>query len=741
MNAKHPLRPSGPPLPQRPQFSKAPPHRAKRPKRKNPLVPILQVLVLVGLAGFAYQIVSAPPAPIKASDSHQATSAAIPAPIAETPRTEITPPTPPVSAPQPEITPPPVSATAQVEPAPEPPPGIAEPRAAEPIAAEPPLLLVGLESQRDAAIERDEALLVRACNRKEWDGYRALLAKSITAGLLKLTPGRGVNRFDSVWSEKGIYQALLRWKTLGCFSESEITALVTDSYTGSMFLWLLHHNEAMEELLLTIDPKDDAGKVLKALMDVWPVNKDKYQKYFPLALACAVVFDHPVTIPHSVGKAEYGVESSVNPLKRYFWFVEKNEAGKLAAPVHHSSARDLVWVVCAPITTSEMEWSLDKMQLRRANWGSAYGMIRYLMERAVKGINPYKEYSFAEIRKEGGICGDQSYFCVNTARAQGIPAMTIAGETNLGGHAWAALKIDANEWTTGVGRVAGASNGQADNPQTAASLSEQEILLWNDRLHQSAVVTLAVHRHLWLADFFAASNNAPDNAATIHLANSKGRSFVETWQAWFHLLVSQTKIAGSPPAPNNLAEWKTFAKDMRREFKNNPRMTDLAAKAEAEYIFPYGAAGDAQRALSSERRRIERYSGEQADLIASSLKREAEVIVKLGAPDAKQAISRLYDRALRDYGGSITGFKMMAEDYFSYFKDDKELAHKAARDIELAFKRVVETGSTDFFRSQTEASICQMICGYYRTAGEPERATQLEKRYEVLLRRAKRGAL
>ena len=85
---------------------------------------------------------------------------------------------------------------------------------------------------------------------------------------------------------------------------------------------------------------------------------------------------------------------------------------------------------------------------------------------------------------------------------------------------------------------------------------------------------------------------------------------------------------------------------------------------------------------------------------------------------------------------------MMAEDYFGYFKDqDSELARKAARDIELAFKRVVETGTKDWFRANTESDIYRMICGYYRTAGDPERADMLQKRYEVLLRRAKRSAL
>ena len=201
------------------------------------------------------------------------------------------------------------------------------------------------------------------------------------------------------------------------------------------------------------------------------------------------------------------------------------------------------------------------------------------------------------------------------------------------------------------------------------------------------------------------------------------------------------QLTGEPPVPNNLAEWKDFARDMRHEFKDNPRMAVLAANAELEYIFPYGDEGDAKRSLLRERRRLSRDASEQKDLIADSLKREADLLVKRGGPNVKREISQLYDRALRDYGGSITGFKMMAENYFSYMKDDKDLARKAARDIELAFKRVVETGSTNWFRAKTESSIYAMICGYYRTAGDPERADMLEKRYQILLRRAKRSAI
>ena len=610
---------------------------------------------------------------------------------------------------------------------------------AERFAKEAELVLTGLDIRKEAVITRDKELFVRAIKGQAWDAYRQLLAKSIDAGLAKLGKGAGANRYDAVWKEPSLYQALLRWQVVGRLTEPVIADQVPNTYKAELFTWLCYNTSAMEEFMLTIKPEDDSGKVLKFLMEAWSNTPGKMDKYFSLALACAVVFDNEVKIPHPVGDSASD-KPVVVALSRYAWFMEKNEKGLLAAAVHHSSARDLVWVVGAPVSTSELEWSLDKMHLSRQGWGSAYGSIEYLMERAVKGLDPYKEYSFSEILKEGGICGDQSYYTVNTARAQGIPAMTLSGETDMGGHAWAGIKIKPDEWTTGVGRVGGVAKGEADNPQTGKTITEQEIQMWSDRI-QSPTTLLAVARHLWLAGFFEATDKAEDHSDTIHLANQIGQSFTETWTALYALLQKQMKMTGEPAKPSNLEEWKGFAVAMRREFKNNPRMAQLAAQAETEFIFPYGEDADAARTLARERRRIERNSGEQKDLIAESLKREADLIFKRGDATAKQDISRLYDSALRKYGGNITGFKMMAEDYFGYFKDDSALSPKVARDIELAFKRVVETGSKDFFRAKTEAGICKMICSYYRSAGDEKRALMLEKRYEALLKRAERGAL
>ena len=609
------------------------------------------------------------------------------------------------------------------------------------LAGEPVLPLIGIDATRTDEVARAKTLLAETARLGTWGDYRDFLQRSLAESQMKLgkiDPAKLLDRFDPLWKEPVFYQVFLRWQVLQRFSASDIA---TRTYGHELFSWLMTNDTAMEEVLLTVKPQDDTAKVAAIMADAWGANREQAEKYFNLALACGVVFDKGEIKMQAVDEDHYGAAALVSPIPRYTWYVDKNEKGKLATFINKLSARDLVWVVCAPVPESELEWAVDKMHLSRKSWGNAYGMIEYLMERAVKGLNPYEEYTFAEILKEGGICGDQTYFCVNTARALGIPAIGLAGETDLGGHAWAAVKTRDDEWDTHIGRIGGAANGAGGNPQVGGQVSEQEIWLWNDKAQQSRLQTVNVFRYLWLGKLMENLYEPASSEAAVRVANHLGKAFSETWMSLYDVLVTKTKEAKDPGAPEIIEAWDDFVDNMRREFRENPRMAQLAAKAESEYLFPYAKEGDARRMLLRERRRIEREAGEQKDLVADSLKREADLIHKNNSPGAAKEISELYDRALRQYGGSITGFKRMAEDYFSFCKDNPETARKAARDIELAFMRVVESGSKDWFRANTETSIYKMICSYYRTAGDEARAVKLEKRYERLLRDAERGAL
>lgn len=604
----------------------------------------------------------------------------------------------------------------------------------------PLLALTGMGATRDTAKQQDAAALKDAIESGAWNAYRNYLTRSLTPAIAEIAKGSGPMKYEALWKEAPLYQAFLRWNLLGRFPESSLRSITHDENAREMLTWLMNNPAAMEETLLTVKPEDNADKVMLFLKDAWTWDTKKTPKYYNLALATAVVFDREMKAKATKPEEEVEV---IQPLLRYIWYVERDEQHDLAMSVADQTARDLTWVVCAPVKQSELDWVIKELKFNKRNWDSAYGSIEYLMERAVKGLNPYKAYTFAEIQKEGGICGDQTYFCANTARAAGIPAMSFSGETDLGGHAWAALKTDSNgeKWNTNVGRIGGVAKGQTDCAQTGKALTEQEVWLWNDRGHTSARDTLWTFNQLWLSKFLNDGGQTADAASVVRLANERSKTFVETWDALYDVLESETKLAGDPANPASVKNWKEFASDMRREFRENPRMAAIASKAEDTHVFPYGDDMDAHRTLARERRRVERDTSEQKDLIAESLKREADLLFTRKGSSGISDISQLYDRALRDYGGSVTGFKKMAADYFAFCKDDKELARKAARDVELAFKRVVESGTTDWFRAKTEGDIHRMICNYYREAGEPERAEMLEKRIERLMREAEKKAL
>ncbi len=716
-----------------PQTKTAAPPVVRRP---NPGAPIAIMLAILAAGGWWIYTELQREAPKTAAKPKPAAQQ-IPATVQETPAPAPAPDTPQTAKANPTPTAP-TDMPGAAETKPAPPAPEKEPAAVAHFAGEAPLALAGIDATKADAIARDKELLAKAVSAGAWDEYRGLLTASLSAVVERLPASKGRDRFAELWKHPAFYQAFLRWQVLELFPGS---AIRSSEYAEPLLSWLLVNDAAMEETLLVVKPGDDTAKVIDLLSKAWYIDPTVGEKYFNLALACAVVFDRDVRIQHPVGEDRYAESKTIDGLGRYRWYVDKNEKGKLAAPVHRSSARDLVWVVCAPVSESELEWAVARVSLNRSKWGNAYGMIEYLMERAVKGLNPYKEYTFAEILKEGGICGDQSYFCVNTARANGIPGVILAGETDLGGHAWAALKVKRDEWNTHIGRIGGVSNGEGSHPQLGGRITEQEIWLWNDRSQQSPVATRNVFRHLWLARFLEKQDRLPLAEEAVVLANTLGPAFTETWQALHDVLAAKTRAAENPGARDILQAWAGFVADMRSEFRDNPRMAALAAKAESEYIFPHARETDARRALMRERRRIERNGSEQKDLIADSLKREAGLIRQNGAPDANDQIARLYSRALREHGSGITGFKRMSEDYYSFVRSDSEYSRKAVRDIELAFTRVVETGTKEWFRANTETSIYKMICAWYRETGETARAERLEKRYQRILKAAERGAL
>ena len=450
-------------------------------------------------------------------------------------------------------------------------------------------------------------------------------------------------------------------------------------------------------------------------------------KYFNLALACAVVFDTNISYTNPTSGA-----SHINGLLRYHWYRNKNEGGLLEGDIHQASAKDLTFVVCSPVSTDELEWALREYRSkRRKSIGQAFGDVEYLMERAVENLNPYEEYTLPEILKEGGICGDQTYFCVNVARAAGIPAFGLNGLTNSGGHAWVSLKIDENEWSTQVGRIGGVSQGLGDNPQTGESISEQEVWHWSEPKVASRTNSIDVFRHLWLADFLSDTYDNQESSESVKIAHNIGQEFPITWERAYMDMLTQGNLQTTPSLPETLTTWKNFVDAFKHEFRKNPRMASLTAIIEDKHIFPYSDIDDVRRDLARLRRRDGQNAAEQADIMTASLKREAELILKTPSYDKDKAleeIHQLYTRSFRDYGESLTGFKEIMHHYFRLMKTDEKRAKASVQSIERAFDRMIDTGSDDWFRKQEELAIYKQIAKMYREVGEEKRAESIEKR-------------
>lgn len=602
------------------------------------------------------------------------------------------------------------------------------------------LLLVGAQADSTQARADDLKGIRIAIKSGNWYEYQSILTEALAQEGKKIRLSSGNNRFDPVWKEPHYYQALLRWKILSTFPHDSLKDSATTKELAKLLKWLLQNDQAMEEILLTITEHDDAKSVIEQLAKLWiarPESPDLSKKYFNLALACAVVFDHPVEFTNESSDGRH-----INGFERYLWYVDKNEGGLLEADVHTASARDLTMVVCTPVSNEELEWALRKYRsLRRKNWGGTFGEVEYLMERAVKGTNPYDSYILQEILDKGGICADQSYFCVNTARAVGIPALTLTGVTSSGPHAWAAVKISKDEWSTEPGRIGGVSKGQGGNPQGGPAISEQDFWMWSTRDYQNRNTLVSIHKLLWISDLYDTIHEKDDHKAAVLAAHFIGKSFPNVWLRVYEILKKDELYTAKPESPECLKLWQTFCNDIKRAFKDNPRMGNFAATIEETHLFPYAEVGDLRRQLARDRRRNQRDATEQADLLTTSLKREALLLLKRDKEKALVEISQLYDRALRDYGGSVSGFQTMAEDYFEIVKDDEKFAKKAVQDIDLAFQRVVESDSDDWFRAKTEIGLHEYICQLYRKIGEEKRAASMEKRLERQKKRAERKAL
>lgn len=554
-----------------------------------------------------------------------------------------------------------------------------------------------------------------------WDDYRDLLGRSLQA----YAAGKPT---AEVVANPQAGPALIRHAFLTAAPAAVLKPLLTDGEDADFILWLLENPDAMQAFLRQLSPHDDVGKALKVWAGLAAEQPSARTDFRELAIACALVFDRPVKADHD----RYG--GLIDPLARFNHFRENSEAGRLTGKVKTMPASDLVWVVGVPVAASELEWALKKADFRRKTWGVAYGSIKYDMEKAVNGVSPYDEYTFAEIQKEGGVCSDQSYFSAWTACAHGIPAAIISGDGSRGPHAWMTWLADEGEWEFS-GRMGGYPAGTSRNPQTGKSISEEEFLRMNDRRNASRTEVAQSCQSLWLAAVLAAQ---PEQATTfLEEAVKTAPRFPVAAAA---MLAHWKQHRGTEA----VAGWTVMIANLRKNFRDCAELMEQVNEAETQFVFARSDSKDVVKNLRREARKVEDTATGDAGVevdpkrLTDGLRRQAEVLQAKGDPGA---IRSIYGRALDDHGNNAATFKAIAKDYFSFFKQDAELAARVCFELESVCRRQVGRGKGDWFDVTSQNSAWMLVSECYRTAGDTSKADRIAKDCESRTKTAKNRAV
>lgn len=592
-----------------------------------------------------------------------------------------------------------------------------------------PLVLDVVAARKPEHVQRRERLLRQTVAEGKWNDYADLLRRSMALEMKKSTSFAQPQDYDRYLGNPIFYTALVQYAAISTLPEDARNMIQDYESDREFFMWLLTSTAALEDWQLAVRPEDQINNALKNWAVIQTESPEARDKYRALALACALVFDREF-------KPEWNGETlSLSASLRYNTYKVWDERGDLATNLKEMDTRDLTWVVNAPVPDSEIEWARKHVHLKQRDWGRSYGMVPYDMDKAVTGKQkkPYDSYTFEEILEKGGICGDRTYFGVNTARALGIPAAEISGDGPMGGHAWMRWKADKYTWQED-GRIGGYGAGRARDPQTGKTISELEFARRSDRRANSENLNTRAFRFLWLSQLQEALGDKKNAESAIEFALAVNRNNSELWEAKLAYW-SRTK----KDAP--VEEWRRFIDTWKHEFSADAELIATARKAEEQFIFPRQEAKLVMREMRSDLRDLEkRRSGPPptAEEIAAVYQRQAQEFAK---EKNYTAIRSVYHRAFRESGEDPAAFKRMARDYFSFVRGNNDAMVDAAREIESAFEKHIETRDLNWFVTGSQNSALQVVAECWKEAGQPERAEKMAKEIERRTKRAKRESL
>ncbi len=475
-------------------------------------------------------------------------------------------------------------------------------------------------------------------------------------------------------------------------------------------------------------PQNTAWSI-QTLYKIWLATPERDRaKYLNLAIACSLV--NPGTA-QSNGSMRHPKTPALSMPEVFEYFRLRDSKRKLLTDVKKMSVAKLLFVVDVRLNRSEFEWVEKNLSYDRPTWASkAYNSIRYLMERAKNGKDPYTHYTFEEIRKEGGVCRDQAYFSANTAKVAGIPAVYAVGDGDRGPHAWVVSHDTDTQWNQT--NSYGYKTGTYANPCSGRRHHESMLLLQTKKekpgQYDGAADCIALSR-------FLLSNGNVDEARGA--ARYVTGAFPTLTAAWSNLVEMLGHEGGSEIEPG---EWRRIHNSLGIQSRKNTELTDIAAEVEDKYIITDRSASGKKQAMNRSLRQLRRNGGEErSDLVVEAIGRQGSMLAE---NQDIRGLYNLYRKELKSYTkrGDVFG-QLLGQCISNYEKAGatKRDWAQLAKEAEKLFDKEIRSGGGDYFKLSKEVAIQKRVAQLYSLAENAKKATKIATEADERLKKAKQS--
>lgn len=597
-----------------------------------------------------------------------------------------------------------------------------------------PVLLVSLKANNAANRKLFTDAFNLALETGRYDLYADFLRSSLERDAVKVIK---FGKFDASMYDQSPYlmRANELYQLISKVGAETIQEQIKESSSRYFYPWLFSDpSDPLRLFLRTMareqTPGEEWGGILRKWAEFWmKTSAMPRSRYSSLALACAMLDPRIVSSPSRLrASSSTGVSTTPLTLEQVFeYFMEMDEARELLTDITKLSPSELLFVVDVRLPRSEMDWARKKVRLTRKGWGGAYSMIRYRMDRAALGKDPYTNYTFQEILDEGGICMDQAYFAVNTAKCNGIPSAYVTGDGNRGPHAWVNLLTTDETWQSYGGY--GYNTGHFSHPHNCKSKHESTLLQGMDRKVNGARLDTSLD-YLSLAALFEEMQKPDCARVMLEAATQAAPGSPLGWERLIALM-------SRPESGTKLEEWDELVTMIKRKFRSRPDYLAMAARVEDEYIFPMRDASANKRHVARDLKKLEKETDEgRSDLTSAAIKRQADILMENGD---RVGVAALYRKSMKDYARRAEVFEALMGQYYGYVSQDQEAVLQLAREAESFYNRSIRTKSGDYFKVKKEVAIQRKIAGYYEKGGNERKADSLRKDAEKREKNSKKG--